>query len=288
MEERCNYNEDHSRRNNLRIVGGEEQHDETWEQTAIQVSKLLESKLELPNIHLERAHRVRRRFDQRSRPIVARFSRYCDREAVMRNVRKLRGTRIYINEDLCPASQSIKKAQIPLMKQARNEGKLAYFRHTKLIIKERTSAPTQGSSSGTTPAASGIPARSAGADGGHDSARVQGITHGPHATSAVASGHGGAGAAGAVASHGVTDVTAAGVWRVAGVAAGVGVIDGDAATVAGDGDGAAAAVAGGSAASRTPIGAGQVGSPSTSRRGGSGAITTSQRNLRQSQRGPKK
>ena len=107
----------------------------------------------------------------------------------------------------------------------------------------------------------------------------------------MASEHGGAGAAdggvaGAVASHGVTDVTAAGVWRVAGVAAGVGA----AATVAGDGDGAGAAVAVavGSAASRTPIGAGQVGSPSTSRRGGSGAITTSQRNLRQSLRGPKK
>ncbi|KAG0710778.1 hypothetical protein GWK47_022104 [Chionoecetes opilio] len=55
----------------------------------------------------------------------------------MRNVAKLRGSRIYIYEDLCPASQEIKRAQLPLLKQAKSEGKVAYFRHTKLIIKDK-------------------------------------------------------------------------------------------------------------------------------------------------------
>lgn len=41
------------------------------------------------------------------------------------------------NEDLCPASQAAKKAQLPLLKQAKSEGKVAYFRHTRLIIKEK-------------------------------------------------------------------------------------------------------------------------------------------------------
>ncbi|KAG0715406.1 hypothetical protein GWK47_011976 [Chionoecetes opilio] len=55
----------------------------------------------------------------------------------MRNVAKLRGSRIYINEDLCPASQEIKREQLPLLKQAKSEGKVAYFRHTKSIIKDK-------------------------------------------------------------------------------------------------------------------------------------------------------
>lgn len=143
LEERCNYQEDYSRRNNLQIIGIDEQPEETWEQTAVKVSKLLEDKFELPNIELERAHRVGRRDDTRFRPIIARFSRFCDREAVMRNVSKLRGTNIFVNEDLCPASQAIRKAQIPMMKQARRDGKVAFFRHTKLIIKEKTRVPEQ-------------------------------------------------------------------------------------------------------------------------------------------------
>ena len=77
------------------------------------------------------------RRDARPRSIVARFSRYNDREAVM-SARKLKGTNIYLNDDLCAASQAIKNTQMPELKQARARGKIAYFRHTKLIIKEAT------------------------------------------------------------------------------------------------------------------------------------------------------
>lgn len=138
IEERVNQQEDFSRRNNIRISGvAEPNSEETFEQTAVMVSSLLADKLELPGVGLERAHRVGQRRDGRPRPIVARFSRYCDREAAMRNARKLRGTNIYFNDDLCAASQSVKNAQMPQLKQARAEGKIAYFRHTKLIVKDR-------------------------------------------------------------------------------------------------------------------------------------------------------
>ena len=77
------------------------------------------------------------RKDDRHRPLVARFTKYCDREAVLRNASKLRGTRIFINEDLCPASQAVKKEKLLQLIQARREEKIAYFSHTRLIIKER-------------------------------------------------------------------------------------------------------------------------------------------------------
>lgn len=138
MEDRMNYQEDYSRRNNIRISGVQELNSEqTWEQTAAVVTSLLQDKLQLPDLELERAHRVGQHRDGRPRPIVARFSRFCDREAVMRSARKLRGTNVYLNDDLCAASQAIKNAQLPQLKQARALGKIAYFRHTKLIVKER-------------------------------------------------------------------------------------------------------------------------------------------------------
>lgn len=151
LEDRCNYQEDYSRRNNLQIVGlDENQGGETWEQTASKVSKLLEEKLELPGVQMERAHRVGRGMDRGPRPIIARFARFQDREAARRNAVKLRGTNVFFNEDLCKASQEIRKAKLPLLKQARSEGKIAYFSHTKLVIREhqpRVSVSANGDSS---------------------------------------------------------------------------------------------------------------------------------------------
>lgn len=138
LEEKVTYQEDYNRRKNLRISGLEERRDETWEQTSAAVTSLLESKLQLPGVVLERAHRVGPRQDTKPRTVVARFTRYCDREAAIRRGSHLKGTNIFLNEDLSPASLAIKNAQMPLFKQARAEGKIAFFRHTKLVIKERT------------------------------------------------------------------------------------------------------------------------------------------------------
>lgn len=151
LEQRFNYQEDYSRRNNLRISGLEEpQNDETWEQTSARVSELLLNKLQLPTMNLERAHRVGPASSSRPRTVMVRFERFGDREAVLRNARKLKGTGIYINEDLCAASQAIKQSQFPLMKEARSQGKIAFFKHTKLIIKDRMGHRSASASDGST------------------------------------------------------------------------------------------------------------------------------------------
>ena len=156
LEQRLNYQEDYSRRNNLRISGLEEpQHNETWEQTSARVSELLLNKLQLPNMNLERAHRVGPVSTSRPRTVVVRFERFGDREAVLRNARKLRGTGIFINEDLCAASQAKKQSQFPLMKEARSQGKIAYFKYTRLIIKDRMGQQSNGASNDAASASSG-------------------------------------------------------------------------------------------------------------------------------------
>lgn len=145
MEEKQNKQEDYSRRKNVRITGvAERGGNETWEQSAAAVTAMLEDKMDLPGLVLERAHRVGTHRDSRPRTIIARFSRYCDREAVLRGARRLKGTNIFVNEDLCAASQAVKSAQFPLMKQARAEGKIAFFRHTKLIIRDKTDEGSAG------------------------------------------------------------------------------------------------------------------------------------------------
>ena len=96
---------------------------------------MIEEKLQLPAVKLERAHRTGPVSQTGHRVIVTRFEKFGEREAVIRNSRKLKYWNIYINEDLCAASQELKKKQFPLLKKAKEEGKIAFFRHTKLIIK---------------------------------------------------------------------------------------------------------------------------------------------------------
>ena len=135
--------EDHSRRNNIKIEGlPEADGGENWEQTAACVSKLIKDKLEISEeVLIERAHRVGQRSSQKPRSVIAKFLRFKDREAILKNSRKLKGTNIYVNEDLCEASRAKRREQLPKLREARSLGKIAYFSHTKLIIKDRPQNP---------------------------------------------------------------------------------------------------------------------------------------------------
>lgn len=46
----------------------------------------------------------------------------------MKNARKLQGINIYINDDLCAASQT--QRNIPQLKEGRAQGKVAYIKKT--------------------------------------------------------------------------------------------------------------------------------------------------------------
>lgn len=143
IKKKLNYQEDYSRRNNLRIDGLEEDPGENWEILHDKVQRLTREKLGMGEVQLERAHRVGsslRGHDGeplRPRTIVARFCRYSDRQQALRNSPKLKNTNIYLNEDLCEASVQVRKAQLPELRKARAEGKIAYFSYTKLVVKER-------------------------------------------------------------------------------------------------------------------------------------------------------
>lgn len=201
IKKKLNYQEDYSRRNNLRIDGLEEDPGENWEITQNKVQRLTREKLGMGEVQLERAHRVgsslRGRDGEPSRPrtIVARFCRFSDRQQALRNSPKLKNTNIYLNEDLCEASVQERKAQLPELRKARAEGKIAYFSYTKLVVKERRerTGPTSVFTDSSPATAVSAPAPDAGVSASMATASV---TLGEYVTAARGNGVGAVGGSG--------------------------------------------------------------------------------------------
>ncbi|XP_041456328.1 uncharacterized protein LOC121408764 [Lytechinus variegatus] len=76
-------------------------------------------------IEFQRAHRINSA--RRPRPIIARFLRYKDRAAVFQKAKNLKGSRMFITEDLPLRIRERQRAQLPALKAARSSGKMAYF-----------------------------------------------------------------------------------------------------------------------------------------------------------------
>ena len=135
---KVDYLENQSRRNNLRFDGIPDNPQESWDDSEKKVLDVLNTKFgfETPPV-IERAHRVGPAKPQRVRSIVVKFNHFKDREQVYRNRSVLKGSKIYVNEDLSEKVMKKRNEQLHLLKEARSEGKLAYFSMDKLVVKER-------------------------------------------------------------------------------------------------------------------------------------------------------
>ena len=98
-----NEHEQYSRRNNLRITGlqGDEEFQSSIALTE-QVSSLLSSKLGLrvEKEDIDIAHRIGKHHREKIRPVIVRFIRRQTKSDVMRNAKLLKGSGIFLNEDL--------------------------------------------------------------------------------------------------------------------------------------------------------------------------------------------
>ena len=114
-------------RENLVFIGVPEAQNEEVETV---LAKLLVEKLKIPReevdqIEYQRAHRLPAA--TRPRPIKARFLKFKERDMVLRNAKHLKGSPIYITEDLPRRVRRERQLQLPALKAARSAGKLAYF-----------------------------------------------------------------------------------------------------------------------------------------------------------------
>jgi hypothetical protein len=73
----------------------------------------------------------------RPRPIIVRFRTFTDRQKCMKATSKLKGSNIYINEDVSKATSEIRKAKMDELKEKRRQGYIAYFSGVDIVCKPR-------------------------------------------------------------------------------------------------------------------------------------------------------
>ena len=138
--ERLRRIEDDKRSKNLRVTGVTEDRNENREQTELKVKKIIQEKLGLDDIQLSEAYRAGKTDHQNAskpRPIIARVASRQQKIDCLKVSKNLKGTSVYIAEDVSKATQDIRNSKMDLLKQKREEGMIAYFSGANLICKPR-------------------------------------------------------------------------------------------------------------------------------------------------------
>lgn len=138
LEKEVLYLNCYSRRENLNFFGIDEEDNEDVQD---KLQTFLHNKLGVMHpelIELQRIHRLGpKRRDGLSRPIIARFLRYQERDKVIQAAYKLKNTKFKIMEDFPKKIIETRRHLVPILKDAKANGKKAHFSKSmpdKLII----------------------------------------------------------------------------------------------------------------------------------------------------------
>ena len=145
------YIENQNRRNNIKLIGVPESDTgvESWDESEEIVKSKVKEALKIEdNLVIERAHCVgqRKQFYTRRdgtvvpakpRPIVAKFQSWKQKEAVIKEPRKLKPQDVKFVEDFSQKTLLRRNQQIPDLKKARDDGKIAFFVGGNLVIKDK-------------------------------------------------------------------------------------------------------------------------------------------------------
>ena len=140
------YLESYSRRENLKFFGipekeaTAEEGGEAFDTRAV-LNQFLETALGFQdprsNIEIQRVHRVGKSNNGKPRPILARFLRFQDRERILRQGFKLKGTEYMMLQDFPQEIIEKRRKMMPKLKEARGKGLRVSFSKSepdKLII----------------------------------------------------------------------------------------------------------------------------------------------------------
>ncbi|XP_070546655.1 uncharacterized protein [Ptychodera flava] len=131
--------ENRYRRNNVLFYGVEQAgHPESWEATEKKVKEIIKDTMQIEkDVQIERAHRIMNApITKGSKPIIASFSSWKDKELILRNGRKLKGTNISVDEDFSPRMRSIRKKLFAKRRELLEQDKniKTSVRYDKLIV----------------------------------------------------------------------------------------------------------------------------------------------------------
>ena len=118
--------------------------EKSWDDIEKVVKEIIKEKLNISeDIEIERCHRVNRRNrmpnqKDQPRPILAKFAKWKDKERVLSMARQLRPEGVRFLADLSRRTLDKREAQVPMLLDARKQGKVAYFVLDRLVIKDKT------------------------------------------------------------------------------------------------------------------------------------------------------
>lgn len=91
------------------IFGLAESSRESSEELLETVTELIKSKLEINCSDIERCHRVGVRKSDNPRPVIIKLLDFRTKVAILSNARKLKGTKIFINEDFSVRVRQVRR-----------------------------------------------------------------------------------------------------------------------------------------------------------------------------------
>ena len=136
VSERLRQLEDRSRRRNMRLEGLAEASGENSEILQVKIQSIIGEKLQL-NPELEIVHRLGTKVGSRPRSVMIRFKNFSDRQACSKAAPNLRGTNLYLNDDVSKATLDIRKGKMDELKEKRKQGLIAYFSGDRIVTRRR-------------------------------------------------------------------------------------------------------------------------------------------------------
>ena len=136
--------EDRSRKNNIRIDGIAEEPGETWEECDGNVQRFLSEELDVNDVVIERAHRVKAYSPEkknskklRQGTVVYKLLSFVDKARILKNSHRLKGTSYYVNEDFSKEALAYRKELWEKVKALSKEGKITYLNYKSIVVRER-------------------------------------------------------------------------------------------------------------------------------------------------------
>ena len=114
------------------------------------------------HIPIHRAHRMGRYQRTKTRPIVAKFAFYPNREDIRKAAKNLEGTQYSIGQQFPKEIQERRRQLVPLLKEAKSRGQKAHIAVDKLYIDGKLHKADQKNNNTPNPTAGNPPGASAG------------------------------------------------------------------------------------------------------------------------------
>ncbi|XP_049267703.1 uncharacterized protein LOC125760039 isoform X2 [Rhipicephalus sanguineus] len=136
LTDKCDDAENRLRRSNLLFCGIPDTKGESWIQSQAKVIKFCSENLgiSIPEDDLERAHRLGRYQQNKSRPIIVKYARFKDKSKILAVASKLKGTTFSIREDY---SARVRQARRKLYDHGMLSGKPFKLRFDKLLLENK-------------------------------------------------------------------------------------------------------------------------------------------------------